>query len=145
MSLWELFVIAVGLSMDACAVAVCKGLAVGRAKAGHCISAGGYFGGFQMSMQELGTLRQHDIPVKMVVFRNDSLGLVRQIQKQDYQGRYEAVDLVSPDLAALAAVYGVRCATVRHNDEIEETVARMLADSESFFVQVLVSPDEGAL
>ena len=102
-------------------------------------------GGFQMSMQELGTLRQHDIPVKMVVFRNDSLGLVRQIQKQDYQGRYEAVDLVSPDLAALAAVYGVRCATVRHNDEIEETVARMLADSESFFVQVLVSPDEGAL
>ena len=55
------------------------------------------------------------------------------------------MDLVSPDLAALAAVYGVRCATVRHNDEIEETVARMLADSESFFVQVLVSPDEGAL
>ena len=40
MSLWELFVIAVGLSMDACAVAVCKGLAVGKAKAGHCVSAG---------------------------------------------------------------------------------------------------------
>lgn len=56
MSLWELFVIAVGLSMDACAVAVCKGLAVGKAKAGHCVSAGIYFGGFQMSMPLIGYL-----------------------------------------------------------------------------------------
>ena len=102
-------------------------------------------GGFQMSMQELATLCQHDIPVKMVVFRNDSLGLVRQIQKRDYFGRYEAVDLVSPDFAALAAVYGLRCATVSDNSQIEETVSRMLQEDGSFFVQVLVSPDEGAL
>ena len=56
MSLWELFIIAVGLSMDACAVAVCKGLAVGKAKAGHCVTAGLYFGGFQMSMPLIGYL-----------------------------------------------------------------------------------------
>ena len=56
MTLWELFVIAVGLSMDACAVAVCKGLAVGRAKPGHCVVAGLYFGGFQMGMPLVGYL-----------------------------------------------------------------------------------------
>lgn len=56
MSLWELFVIAVGLSMDAFAVSVCKGLSVGRARAGHCLTAGGYFGGFQMLMPLLGYL-----------------------------------------------------------------------------------------
>ena len=54
MSLWELFVIAVGLSMDACAVAVCKGLAVGKAKGSHCATAGIYFGGFQAAMPLIG-------------------------------------------------------------------------------------------
>ena len=56
MTLLELFVIAVGLSMDACAVAVCKGLAVGRAKPGHCVLAGLYFGGFQAGMPLVGYL-----------------------------------------------------------------------------------------
>ena len=48
MSLWELFVIAVGLSMDAFAVAICKGLSVGRVRGSHAVTAGIYFGGFQM-------------------------------------------------------------------------------------------------
>ena len=54
MTLWELFVVAVGLSMDACAVAVCKGLAVGKARVGHCVKAGLYFGGFQGLMPLVG-------------------------------------------------------------------------------------------
>ena len=56
MSLFELFVIAVGLSMDAFAVSVCKGLSVGRARPGHCLTAGLYFGGFQMMMPLVGYL-----------------------------------------------------------------------------------------
>lgn len=56
MGLWELFVIAVGLSMDAFAVAVCKGLSVGRVRPGHAITAGLYFGGFQMLMPLAGYL-----------------------------------------------------------------------------------------
>lgn len=54
MSLWELFIVAVGLSMDACAVSVCKGLSVGRARMGHCVTAGLYFGGFQALMPLIG-------------------------------------------------------------------------------------------
>ena len=54
MSLWELFVIAVGLSMDAFAVSICKGLSVQRAGAKHCLIAGLYFGGFQALMPLIG-------------------------------------------------------------------------------------------
>ena len=56
MSLWDLFVIAVGLSMDAFAVAICKGLSVGRVRGSHAVTAGIYFGGFQMLMPLLGYL-----------------------------------------------------------------------------------------
>ena len=56
MSLWELFVIAVGLSMDACAVSICKGLSVGRVRPGHTLTCGGYFGLFQGLMPLLGWL-----------------------------------------------------------------------------------------
>ena len=103
-------------------------------------------GGFQMSRQELATLCQHDIPVKMAVLRNDCLGLVRQIQKQDYAERYEAVDLAgSPDFAALAQVYGIRAMTISDNDEIDEAVQALLAGEKSFLLQCLVSPDEAAV
>lgn len=56
MKFWELFLIAAGLSMDAFAVSVCKGLSVGKAKAGHCLTAGVYFGGFQALMPLIGYL-----------------------------------------------------------------------------------------
>ena len=56
MKLWELFIIAVGLSMDAFAVSVCKGLSAGRARPRHCIAAGAWFGGFQGLMPLIGYL-----------------------------------------------------------------------------------------
>ena len=56
MSLWELFVIAVGLSMDAFAVSICKGLSVGRVRPAHALTCGGYFGLFQGMMPLLGWL-----------------------------------------------------------------------------------------
>ena len=56
MKLWELFIIAVGLSMDAFAVSVCKGLSAGRTKPRHCIAAGAWFGGFQGLMPLIGYL-----------------------------------------------------------------------------------------
>ena len=56
MSLWELFILAIGLSMDAFAVAICKGLSVGKTKWQHCILCGLYFGGFQALMPFIGYL-----------------------------------------------------------------------------------------
>lgn len=102
-------------------------------------------GGFQMSMQELATLRQHDIPLKMVLLRNDCLGMVRQMQKERYGGRLEAVDLSGdPDFGALAQVYGIRSMTIGDNDEIDEGLDALLSGEGSFLLQCLVSPDEPA-
>lgn len=56
MRLYELFIIAVSLSMDAFAVSVCKGLTTGRPRLGHCLACGGWFGGFQAMMPLLGWL-----------------------------------------------------------------------------------------
>ncbi len=56
MRLYELFIIAVSLSMDAFAVSVCKGLSTGRPRLGHCLTCGGWFGGFQALMPFLGWL-----------------------------------------------------------------------------------------
>ena len=102
-------------------------------------------GGFQMSMQELSTLCQHDIPIKMVVFCNDCLGMVRQIQREHYGERYEAVDLSGgPDFAALAQVYGIPAMTVSQNSEIDRAAEALLSARGSFLLQCRVSPDEPA-
>lgn len=102
-------------------------------------------GGFQMSLQELATLRQHDIPVKMVLFNNGALGMIREIQKNIYDERYESVELSgNPDFAALARVYGIKSATIRQNDEIPDAVGRLFLEEESFLLECIISPDEPA-
>lgn len=102
-------------------------------------------GGFQMSLQELATLRQHDIPVKMVLFNNGSLGMIRQMQKSLYQKRYEAVDLTGdPDFAQLAAVYGIEACTISRSEDIAPALDRLFFDDQSFLLQCMVDSDEPA-
>ena len=63
-------------------------------------------GSFQMSMMELATMRQHKIPVKIIVLKNGYLGMVREYQHYTYKDNYSVVDLSgSPDLEKLAAAY----------------------------------------
>jgi acetolactate synthase-1/2/3 large subunit len=64
-------------------------------------------GGFQMTMQELGTLVQEDLPVRIALVNNSYLGMVRQWQEMFYGGRYEATRLVNPDFVRLVEAYGV--------------------------------------
>ena len=64
MSLWELFVIAVGLSMDAFAVSICKGLSVGKCKVKHMLICGLYFGAFQAIMPSIGYLKRLSHPLR---------------------------------------------------------------------------------
>jgi len=64
-------------------------------------------GGFQMTMQELGTLVQEDLPVRIALLNNGSLGMVRQWQEMFYGGRYEATPLANPDFVRLVEAYGI--------------------------------------
>ena len=64
-------------------------------------------GGFQMTSQELQTVREHDLPVRYMIFNNQYLGMVRQWQELFYENNYHSVDLGQPDFVKLAEAYGI--------------------------------------
>jgi len=79
-------------------------------------------GGFQMSLPELATVAAHDIPVKVLVLNNQSLGMVRQLQEISYQRRYIAVDLHNPDFVTIAKGFGVAARCVSDPAELREAL-----------------------
>lgn len=102
-------------------------------------------GSIQMSMMELATLVQHGIDVKIVVFRNCRLGMVRELQGKQYGGRETAVDLDgSPDFIALAAAYGIPGADVRTDGDVPAAIEQMFAVRGPFLMQVHVDPSQSS-
>ncbi|HEX6104737.1 MAG TPA: biosynthetic-type acetolactate synthase large subunit [Gemmatimonadales bacterium] len=79
-------------------------------------------GGFQMNMQEIATMVQENIPVKMAVFNNGYLGMVRQWQQFFHGRRYSATPIWSPDFVRLAEAYGIHGRRVQLGAEVEEAV-----------------------
>ncbi len=98
-------------------------------------------GAFQMSMMELATLRQHDIPVKIIVFKNNYLGLVRELQHYSYQDHYSAVDLTgSPDLEKLATAYDLDFVRLAAMDDAEAVIEDFLKEDKSMLMECLIDP-----
>ncbi|WP_195276634.1 biosynthetic-type acetolactate synthase large subunit [Anaerotruncus rubiinfantis] len=101
-------------------------------------------GAFQMSMMELATMNQHGVPVKLVVMRNGVLGLVREIQQNQYRGREIAVDLTgSPSIAGIAAAYGIPSMQVSDMQDAPAALDAFLEGPESFVLECVVDPKEG--
>lgn len=75
-------------------------------------------GGFQMTLQELGTLVQEKLPIKIAIINNGFLGMVRQWQQLFYGRRYSGTPMLSPDFVQLAAAYGIAGRTVTHKEEV---------------------------
>ena len=102
-------------------------------------------GGFQMCMMELGTMRQYKVPVKIVVIRNNVLGLVRQFQHFNYKDHFSVIDLTgSPELESIAAAYGMKFLHLDDEAKMEETLDAFLANDESVLLQCDVDPNEVA-
>ena len=100
-------------------------------------------GSFQMSMMELGTAVQHGVDVKLVVVRNNRLGLVREIQQNRYGGREIAVDLSgSPSACGIAAAYGIPAWQVSDNGSLGQAVERLLRTDGPALIECLVDPKE---
>ena len=83
-------------------------------------------GGFQMNMQELATIVQEQIPIKMAILNNGCLGMVRQWQQLFFEGRYSGTLLLGPDFAKIADAYGIPGYTVREKSEVAPTITRAL-------------------
>lgn len=98
-------------------------------------------GSFQMSMMELATMRQHKVPVKIVVLKNNYLGMVREYQHYTYQDHYSVVDLAgSPDLEKLAAAYDLPFIRLTNMDGAEEVIDRFLKDDVSVLMECVIDP-----
>jgi len=102
-------------------------------------------GSFQMSMQELGTIKQNELGVKIVIFNNSRLGMVREIQKKKYCNRYYQVFLDNPDFVKLADAYGIKGERIYKNSEVEGAIKRMLLDNKPYLLECIVDPEEPTL
>lgn len=111
-----------GLGTMGFALPAAIGAQMGRPDEQVWVTAGD--GGFQMNIQELATVVQEKLPLKMAVLNNGYLGMVRQWQQLFFEGRYSGTPLLGPDFARLAEAYGIPGITVREKGEVEEVVRR---------------------
>lgn len=103
-------------------------------------------GSFQMNMQELGTIKQNELGIKIVLFNNCRLGMVREIQKIKYGSRYSEVELnTNPDFVKLGSAYGFKGVRVNSNKDVEQALKEMLKDDSTFIAEFLVDPEEDTL
>ena len=99
-------------------------------------------GGFQMTMQELGTIMQESLGIKMIIMNNNFLGMVRQWQELFYNERYSSTPLVNPDFTTIASAYGIKSRLVNEREELDGAINEMLADDKSFLLIVNVDMKE---
>ncbi len=100
-------------------------------------------GSFQMSMCELATIRQENVPVKVVVIKNSYLGMVREYQHYTYKDNYSVVKLNDyPKLEALAGAYDMKYLRVCNNEEAEGAIDAMLKEKGPCILEVLVDPED---
>lgn len=100
-------------------------------------------GGFQMTLNDLATVAQYRVPVKIAILNNRSLGMVRQWQEIFFEKRYCDIDLnFAPDFARLAESYGIRGWRVEHRHEVFDAVREMLSDREPCLIDFWVDPAE---
>ncbi|ADV50916.1 acetolactate synthase, large subunit, biosynthetic type [Cellulophaga algicola DSM 14237] len=98
-------------------------------------------GGFQMTIQELGVIFQHKIPVKIVVLNNDHLGMVRQWQELFFERRYASTVMVNPDFVKIAEGYSIASKRVSERKDLKATIHEMIASKEPYFLEVKVEKE----
>ncbi|MBV5348223.1 biosynthetic-type acetolactate synthase large subunit [bacterium] len=99
-------------------------------------------GGFQMTIQELGTISQYDIGVKIIVLNNNFLGMVRQWQQLFFEKRYSFTEMKNPDFVGIAKAYGLASQKVTSRDQLENAVQEMLDHKGPYVLEVVVEQED---
>lgn len=99
-------------------------------------------GGYQMTIQELGTIFQQQIAVKIVVLNNDFLGMVRQWQQLFFDKRYASTEMVNPDFVTIAKGYRIRAKRVEKRKDLDKAVKEMIDSKEPFFLEICVEKED---
>ena len=99
-------------------------------------------GCFQMTVQELGTIWQNDLNVKIVIFNNNYLGMVRQWQQLFFDNRYSSVELKNPDFVTIAKGFRLESAKVENREELSAALDTMFAHKGGYVLEVVVEKEE---
>jgi acetolactate synthase-1/2/3 large subunit len=98
-------------------------------------------GGFQMTIQELGTIFQYNTAVKIVVLNNEFLGMVRQWQELFFDKRYASTTMVNPNFQGIVEGFGIKSNKVEKREDLDGAVKEMLAHEGSYFLEVMVGKE----
>ena len=98
-------------------------------------------GGYQMTIQELGTVFQTKAAVKIVVLNNDFLGMVRQWQQLFFDKRYASTEMVNPDFVKIAEGYYLKARRVTERKDLADAVQEMIKSNEPYFLEVVVEKE----
>jgi acetolactate synthase-1/2/3 large subunit len=99
-------------------------------------------GSFQMTFQELGTIVQENLGIKMAVFNNGYLGMVRQWQELFYDRKYIATPLSCPDFMKIAEAYCIPSLRVQKREEVAPAIRQAMAEPGPFLVEFMIEPEE---
>jgi len=99
-------------------------------------------GGFQMTIQELGTIAQNKLPVKIVLLNNNFLGMVRQWQELFFEKRYSFTELTNPDFITIARGFGIAGHKVEKRENLESGIQKMIKHPGPFLLEVVVEKED---
>src|SRR5665647_557616 len=99
-------------------------------------------GGIQMTIQELGTIAQEKLPVKIVVMNNHFLGMVRQWQELFFEKRYSFTHMISPDFVKVADAYGIPGSAVHNRNELEGAMKKMIDHDGPYLLEVMIEKED---
>ena len=98
-------------------------------------------GSFQMDIQELGTVLQTKVPVKIIILNNEFLGMVRQWQELFFDKRYASTVMTNPDFVKIAEGYGLTGNRVEKREDLADGIAKMMASKESYLLEIMVDKE----
>ena len=99
-------------------------------------------GGFQMNSQEMATIVEHKLPLKIFVINNGFLGMVRQWQELFFNKRYSFVNIQSPDFVKIAEAYQIPAERVDRRDRLAKAIDRMLTVRGPYLLEVMVKQED---
>lgn len=99
-------------------------------------------GGFQMTIQELGTIFQTRAAVKIIILNNEFLGMVRQWQQLFFDKRYSSTELVNPDFVAIAKGFGIQASSVSERERLDESIKTMFDHDGPYLLEVMVEKED---
>lgn len=98
-------------------------------------------GGFQMTMQELGTILQYKIPVKIIILNNDFLGMVRQWQDMFFEKRYASTELTNPDFVMISKAFGIPAKKVVKREDLKDALTEMIESKSAYLLEIKVQKE----